>query len=88
MAKVELIVKNGTFPGEKTSVKAGGDGGWVTPNHSEYASKVWEEYKTWTTIDELIKARKVVQRKLDAARKRFKRITQRLNAIEKNWAAV
>ena len=69
MAKVELIIN-------------GGDDEFIT---SEYADKTWDEFLTFNLIEELIGKRKVVQRKLDAARKRMKRLTARLNVIEKGW---
>lgn len=82
MAKVELVIN--------------GDGGSVLKatkpyvpidkKYPEYSNKVWEEYKAWSSLEELLKARKTVQRKIDATRKRLKRVSNRLNTIEANWA--
>ena len=52
---------------------------------SEYADKTWDEYVTFNIIEELVKRRKIIQRKLDAARKKLKRLTSRLNVIESGW---
>ena len=71
MAKVELIVD--------------GNPGFVDSSFDEYADKVWQEFQLFTLIETLTSKRKVVQRKLDAARKRLKRLTGRLNVIEGNW---
>jgi ABC-type Fe2+-enterobactin transport system substrate-binding protein len=51
----------------------------------EYADKVWQEFQLTTLVGELTQKRKVVQRKIDAVRKRLKRLTGRLNVMEKNW---
>jgi len=69
MAKVELIVNGG-------SDQIGVD---------EYADKSWQEFQLSTLMEELLSKRKVVQRKIDAARKRLKRLTDRLNVIESSW---
>ncbi len=78
MAKVELNGVGGTFP----------DGGsdQVSSSSIEYADKTWDEYVTFNIIEELLGKRKTIQRKLDAARKRMKRLTVRLNTLEKQWA--
>lgn len=77
MAKVELVINGG---------------GW-SPGYSgdaiaidEYADKSWLEFQAIDLISQLTSQRKVLQRKIDAARKRLKRLTGRLNAMEKNWA--
>ncbi len=76
MAKVELIVNGGN------------EISWeIDPSYGEYADKSWDEFVAFNLIEEIIKKRKVVQRKLDAARKRFKRLANRLNMIEKQWVS-
>ncbi len=72
MAKVELIVN-------------GGGSGGVDSSFDEYADKAWQEFQLFTLIETLTSKRKVVQRKLDAARKRLKRLTSRLNVMEGVW---
>ncbi len=80
MAKVEL---NGVEDGGSANVGIRDTRQPATAG--EYVDKTWDEYVTFNLIEELIKKRKVVQRKLDAARKRFKRLANRLNMIEKSW---
>lgn len=57
----------------------------IKDEYNEYANKVWQEGQVFTLINELVDKRKVLQRKLDAARKRFKRLTKKLNLIEDSW---
>ena len=52
---------------------------------NEYADKVWQESQLAVLIAELTKTRKTVQSKIDAMRKRLKRLTDRLNGIEEGW---
>ena len=80
MAKVELITTANGGTGVINPCIP------VTKKYTEYSNKVWEEYKAWSSLDELLKARKTVQRKIDATRKRLKRVSNRLNTIERNWA--
>ena len=71
MAKVELVINGGEHD--------------VDSSFDEYADKVWQEFQLFTLIETLTSKRKVVQRKLDAARKRLKRATNRLNVLEKSF---
>ena len=88
MAKVELVINGGV----NTNLPAQ----WVSDlenlpsrevSQREYADKTWEEYVLVGTITSLLNSRKTVQRKIDAARKRLKRLTNRLNVIENGWVA-
>ncbi len=63
----------------------GGDGGFVDPSVDRYRENVWKEYVTFSILEDLINKRTIIQRKIDAARKRLKRLTSRLNVIEGNW---
>lgn len=51
----------------------------------EYANKALQEGQLSVLVKELIMKRFTMQRKLDAARKRLKRLTERLNSIEEGW---
>ncbi len=91
MAKVEMNYKGdallqlggggGTFPdvgGEHDVI--------VDSSFDEYAEKVWKEGQLSVLVHELVSKRSVIQRKIDAARKRLKRLTSRLNAMERDWS--
>ncbi len=90
MAKVEMPVGDWPIgygravPATRGPVNVGAlvDDGEVS---TEYADKTWEEFVTFNVIEDLIGKRKVIQRKLDAARKRLKRLANRLNVIEGTW---
>lgn len=92
MAKVEMTYWPIGY-GRGVPATSGGDQGitvdMLNCEHAatagEYADKTWDEYVTFNIIEELVKNRKTIQRKLDAARKRMKRLANRLNIIEKNW---
>jgi len=72
MAKVEMNIEGGIWP---PCVKI----------FDEYADKVWQESELTVLINGLTKKRKTVQSKIDAMRKRLKRLTDRLNSIEEGW---
>lgn len=71
MAKVELVSGLDDW-----------DDGCISSSFDEYADKVWLEFQTHELINELVDKRRVLQHKLDAARKRLKRLVSRLNVIE------
>lgn len=80
MAKVEMNIGNGGGTGPY-----GGE--WdVDSSLDEYADKVWQESQLDVLVKRLTQQRKTMQRKIDAARKRLKRLTDRLNNIEEGWA--
>lgn len=60
----------------------------LSPNASDYADGVLKETEIMLIIDELVEDRKVVQRKIDAARKRLKRTTNKLNVTESEWLSL
>ena len=76
MAKVEMSVGGTDF------INAAD----IMEGCSKYADGVYEETTILVLVDDLIGDRKVVQRKIDAARKRLKRLTNRLNNMEKQWS--
>ena len=89
MAKVELVISDptaATVEHVAKITKSDGGSGLVT-SQREYADKTWEEYVLVGTITRLLNSRKTVQRKIDAARKRLKRLSNRLNVIENGWVA-
>lgn len=72
----------------KVEMNIGGETAFdlINSSHDEYADKVWQESQLAVIIARLTDTRKTVQRKIDAARKRLKRLTGRLNSIEEGWA--
>ena len=90
MAKVELVVDDGIWPPDiELGQPIDKFPKWFNKEtedaYDEYADKVWQEFQLFTLVDELLGKRKVVQRKIDAARKRLKRLTDKLNVIEGSW---
>lgn len=50
-----------------------------------YADNKFKATESMLTINELVEDRKVIQRKIDAVRKRLKRITDKLHVTESEW---
>ncbi len=78
MAKVNM---DGWRPGAKAVMVPA----VVNDPDDVYIDGIWQEQVEIEKITALVGKRKVIQRKLDATRKRLKRLVSKLNGIEASW---